>query len=140
MDKAKKIWAGLIAVLTLGGAGFLWSNGQNDETIPELDENSSSSNIKENTSVTSSSTTSENSNVSGADNSQVSDNIQTVERKLAVDPQRCRGCGRCVRLAPDNFQMSLTTRKAQVISQENLGGAEVQEAISSCPASAISIS
>lgn len=56
---------------------------------------------------------------------------------LAVDPQKCIGCGKCSRLAPQNFAMN-SDRKAQVISQEITSQASVAKAINVCPTRAIS--
>jgi ferredoxin len=56
--------------------------------------------------------------------------------KLAVDPQKCIGCGKCTRIAPDNFAMT-TGRKAEVISQEIASLAKVDRASQVCPTSAI---
>ncbi|MDY0302983.1 MAG: ferredoxin [Candidatus Moranbacteria bacterium] len=58
--------------------------------------------------------------------------------KLAIDQNRCIGCGKCARVAPDNFEMNTETRKAQVKSTEIINQAEVTRAMEGCPVSAIS--
>ncbi|MEF3692379.1 MAG: ferredoxin [Candidatus Moraniibacteriota bacterium] len=57
--------------------------------------------------------------------------------KLAIDQNKCIGCGKCVRVAPDNFEMSPQVRKAQVKSTEIINQAEVTRAVESCPVGAI---
>ncbi len=56
---------------------------------------------------------------------------------LAVDPQKCIGCGKCARIASDNFEMNRSTHKAEVISQEITSQASVSQAAQACPTSAI---
>ncbi len=57
---------------------------------------------------------------------------------LNVDPNRCRGCGRCVGIDPEHFEMTGNT--AQVISKNNLDSQSLSSAISACPADAINLS
>lgn len=62
--------------------------------------------------------------------------IQRNDR-LAVDPAKCIGCGKCTRTAPQNFSMDTATRKAVVISTEVTSPAAVDRAVQGCPARAI---
>jgi ferredoxin len=61
-----------------------------------------------------------------------------MSRKVVVDQELCIGCGTCVGLCPDVFELDEALGKSQVIMPE--GGDEqcIQEAIDSCPVSAIS--
>jgi ferredoxin len=61
-----------------------------------------------------------------------------MARKVAVDQEECIGCGTCEGICPEVFQLSSETGKSQVIKP--VGGPEdlIQEAIDSCPVSAIS--
>lgn len=61
------------------------------------------------------------------------------DEKLVIDSHKCIGCGKCTVVAPNNFKMNFNTRLAEVISQNNIAGAEVSRAIKICPARAISI-
>lgn len=64
-------------------------------------------------------------------------NSDQKEAGLVVLPEKCIGCGKCVRIAPENFSFDYATRKAKVISQEGRGDLEVKRAIERCPADAI---
>ncbi len=68
----------------------------------------------------------------------VSEPIDVV-KKLAIN-SKCIWCRHCVKFASSNFSMDNDTRKAIVISQENLDSSWVARAIDRCPVSAISIS
>ena len=71
-------------------------------------------------------------------------NIQDAEviivknDNLAIDQNKCVGCGKCVRIAPANFEMNAETRKAQVESNEIVNQALVNKAVTSCHPGAIS--
>ncbi len=67
----------------------------------------------------------------------ISNDVQ-VEKKLVVDGNRCRGCGRCAQIASAVFSMQ--NRKAVVVTQEQNDLSAVQKAIASCPAGAINLS
>lgn len=56
------------------------------------------------------------------------------ETKLAIDSHRCIGCGKCARVAPENFKMS--GRKAVIVSEKESGA--TTQAIKICPVDAIS--
>lgn len=78
-----------------------------------------------------------------SDNSQISNNqdentsgIQL--QSLAILGNRCRGCGKCVRIDPEHFEMS--GREAVVISASNLNSTALQQAIQMCEGGAISLS
>lgn len=62
----------------------------------------------------------------------------TKESKIVVDPVRCIGCGKCARVAPDNFVIDRTARKAEVISQDITSQNKINQAIQICPTGAIS--
>lgn len=65
-------------------------------------------------------------------------NSSVETNKLAIS-SKCVWCSHCVKFAPENFSMD-NTRKAIVISQDNIGSADVEKAIDRCPTKAISIS
>lgn len=56
-------------------------------------------------------------------------------QKLSVLSNRCRGCGKCVRIDPEHFEMS--GRVAVVTSSTNLNSSNLTLAINNCPAQAI---
>lgn len=56
---------------------------------------------------------------------------------LAVDVQKCIGCGKCARLASSNFALNSTTHKAEVISQEIISQTSITKAVNGCPTHAI---
>jgi len=64
--------------------------------------------------------------------------IEEVTQSLDINESRCRGCGRCVMIDPEHFEMS--GRVATVISQENLDSGALTSAIGACPENAISLS
>jgi len=65
-------------------------------------------------------------------------NIVTITlQKLSVLANRCRGCGKCVRIDPEHFEMS--GRVAMVISSTNLDSSSLTLAINNCPAQAITL-
>lgn len=76
----------------------------------------------------------------GNDGTQISNNQDenTNEIKLqslTILGNKCRGCGRCVRIDPEHFEMN--GRNAKVISSSNLNSAALQQAISICEGGAI---
>jgi ferredoxin len=56
-------------------------------------------------------------------------------QKLSVLPQKCRGCGKCVRIDPEHFEM--LGQISVVISSTNLNSSALTLAINNCPAKAI---
>lgn len=58
-----------------------------------------------------------------------------VYQKLVVISNRCRGCGKCVRIDSQHFEMS--DGAAAVISSTNLDSSKLTLAINNCPAQAI---
>lgn len=56
-------------------------------------------------------------------------------KKPSVDYGICIGCGFCVELCPEIFE--LRDEKAWVIGEDNGGSCDCEEAISSCPVAAI---
>lgn len=62
-------------------------------------------------------------------------NSNIFYQKLSVLSNRCRGCGKCVRLDPDHFEIS--NRIAVVTSSNNLDSSNLVIAINNCPAQAI---
>jgi ferredoxin len=57
--------------------------------------------------------------------------------KITIDGEECIGCGSCVELCPEVFQMQADEEKAEVILPE--GGPQecIEEAIDTCPVSCI---
>lgn len=55
--------------------------------------------------------------------------------KAKVDQESCIGCGMCTRIAPDSFQLN-DDGKAEFTKESDDNA--VQEAIESCPVSAVS--
>ena len=60
-----------------------------------------------------------------------------MDKRVYIDEEECIGCGSCVEICPEVFQMKEGEEKAEVITPE--GGPEdlVQEAIDTCPVSCI---
>jgi len=57
--------------------------------------------------------------------------------KLKVDENQCIGCGTCISLYPDLFEMG-ADGKAQVIdSKKDVDESKIKEIIASCPMAAI---
>lgn len=60
--------------------------------------------------------------------------------ELTVSANRCRGCGKCVRIDPEHFAMDVENRSAIVISTDNLSSESLQLAANNCEGNAIIIS
>jgi ferredoxin len=58
---------------------------------------------------------------------------------LSILTNRCRGCGKCVRIDPSHFQFNSSSRQAVVISSSNLNSGLLAQAINNCPDRAISL-
>lgn len=59
-----------------------------------------------------------------------------MAKTLKIDENTCIGCGLCVTLAPKTFRMD-EDNKAEVINQAGDPEEKIQEAIDSCPVTAI---
>ena len=61
-----------------------------------------------------------------------------MAKRVVVDQEACIGCGTCEGLCPEVFELDESLGKSQVILPE--GGDEecIEDAIASCPVSAIS--
>lgn len=74
---------------------------------------------------------------------QDSDNLTSIsnvqETYLAVEQNKCIGCGKCVKFDPEHFIMNTATKKSTVISQSNLESTNLKSAISRCPVNAITL-
>lgn len=65
-------------------------------------------------------------------------NIDNLEKSsLTITPDRCRGCGKCVKIDSEHFEMK--GRIATVISQNNLNSSSLVLAINNCPTRVISL-
>ena len=60
-----------------------------------------------------------------------------MAKRVYIDEEECIGCGSCVEICPEVFQMKEGEEKSEVIKPE--GGPEnlIQEAIDTCPVSCI---
>ncbi|MGB7911356.1 MAG: ferredoxin [Desulfobaccales bacterium] len=60
-----------------------------------------------------------------------------MAKAVYIDEEECIGCGSCVEICPEVFQMKEGEEKAEVIKPE--GGPEdlIQEATDTCPVSCI---
>jgi len=60
-----------------------------------------------------------------------------MNKAVYIDEDECIGCGSCVEICPEVFQMKEGDEKAEVIKPE--GGPEdlIQEAMDTCPVSCI---
>ncbi|MCD6225599.1 ferredoxin [bacterium] len=59
--------------------------------------------------------------------------------KIKIDKGKCIGCGTCVALAPDYFQIG-ADNKAELIKEEVADNEEaVKNAVANCPMKAISL-
>ncbi len=59
--------------------------------------------------------------------------------KIIIDEGKCLGCGTCIFLAPDNFELDEKSGKAKVKKQPASLSEEIRKAQKSCPAQAIQI-
>ncbi|MFA5025515.1 MAG: ferredoxin [Candidatus Shapirobacteria bacterium] len=62
---------------------------------------------------------------------------EIVLQKLSILNDKCRGCGKCIRIDPAHFEFNQATRKAMVISSTNLNSVRLAQAINSCQDNAI---
>jgi len=61
----------------------------------------------------------------------------SVFQKLSILSNRCRGCGKCVRIDPTHFEMN--NNQATIISSTDLNSSNLKLAINSCPSRAITL-
>ena len=54
-----------------------------------------------------------------------------------IDEDECLGCGTCVELCPEVFELNEDTEKAEVIMPEGGPQDEIEDAIDNCPAACI---
>jgi len=59
--------------------------------------------------------------------------------KVKVDQNLCIGCGTCVSICPKSFRLNEKTHKAEPINPPKDPENKLEEAVMSCPVSAISI-
>ena len=78
-------------------------------------------------------------NTTTSSSSQDKISTDVVLQKLSILGDRCRGCGKCVRIDPAHFEINPTTRKAMVISSINLDSVALIQAINNCQDRAISL-
>lgn len=62
------------------------------------------------------------------------------QKTLAVSENKCRGCGKCVRIDAEHFALDIENRVAIVISTDNLDSDSLRQAAAICPEGAIIIS
>lgn len=60
-----------------------------------------------------------------------------MSRSVYIDEDECIGCGSCVEICPEVFEMDSDTDKAVVIKSEGGPEDEIQEAIDTCPVECI---
>ena len=91
-----------------------------------------------NTPVNSSNSSPDKPNNSDKNQNQTDQNTSEIKyTKLSVLKNRCLGCGKCVRIDPQHFEMS--GRQATVVSSTNLNSSNLALAINNCPAQAITL-
>ncbi len=57
--------------------------------------------------------------------------------KIRVNQNKCISCGLCSAVAPEYFQISTKTNKAEVIKQPKEIDSDIKRAINGCPTQAI---
>lgn len=79
--------------------------------------------------------------VSDPNSNQITSTDQTtvspIYQKLSIINNRCRGCGKCVRIDPAHFEMQGNV--AVVVSSKNLDSSNLKLAINNCPGLAITL-
>lgn len=58
-------------------------------------------------------------------------------RSVYIEEDECIGCGSCIELCPEVFEMDSESEKAVVIRPEGGPEEEIQEAIDTCPVECI---
>lgn len=61
-----------------------------------------------------------------------------MPKTLTIDEELCIGCGTCVEICPEVFELNEQIEKAFVKNQEGCSQCDCEEAINSCPVGAIS--
>jgi ferredoxin len=61
-----------------------------------------------------------------------------MAKRPVVDQELCTGCGTCAAIADGCFELDESTEKAFVKNDCSSGEADIQEAIDTCPETAIS--
>lgn len=61
-----------------------------------------------------------------------------MTKKITVDKELCIGCGACVNLCPEIFELD-SGGKSKVIIEKVCGQCDYEKAINSCPVGAIKI-
>jgi ferredoxin len=57
--------------------------------------------------------------------------------QLAINEAKCIGCGKCARIAPNNFAMKAGERKAEIVSIDPSSQKDIDRAVDVCPTNAI---
>lgn len=89
--------------------------------------------VKNNSTTVSESSQDSKSSIDSTDQTTTPTNFQ----KLSILENRCRGCGKCVRIDPSHFEMS--GEVAIVTSSQNLDSSSLQLAINNCPVGVITL-
>ncbi|MFA5532466.1 MAG: ferredoxin [Candidatus Shapirobacteria bacterium] len=89
--------------------------------------------LSSNQNLTPDSSSSNSTSINSNDETDTSIDLQ----KLSILTNRCRGCGKCVRIDPTHFEMS--GNKAIVISSTNLDSSSLKLAINNCQDQAITL-
>lgn len=75
---------------------------------------------------------------SSGDDMGVSSEVE--QKKLVISPNRCSGCGKCLRIDSEHFAVDASTGRATVISQKNLDSKDLTAAVAMCHDGAITLS
>ena len=62
-----------------------------------------------------------------------------MTKKIVIDGDTCIGCGACVSVAPDYFEMDSDGKSKVAEESTKKGESDIEEAIQSCPVNAISL-
>jgi len=60
-----------------------------------------------------------------------------MARNVEVDQEACIGCGQCIEICPEVFQM--IADKAMAMNPEKSDSCDIDEAVELCPANAITV-
>jgi len=117
MNNKLKIVFPLVLVSSAAFILFQIKNNSNQTVINQSNDSTNSSTVNNNS------------------NDELNSNIQY--QKLSVINNRCRGCGKCVRIDPAHFEMQGNV--AVVVSSQNLDSSNLKLAINNCPGLAITL-